>query len=757
MALPPLNERSRSIVDELLEKASDEGRDILFEHEVYKILKTLGLRAPIHYLAHREEQITHRLLTRFPSNRLVLKAVVHGIAHKQKIGAVKVAFKERDFLRYTYAAMRDDLESKGYKLVGILLVEFIEYSQDLGNEILLGFRESDAFGPVISFSKGGSDAEHFAANFSAPNLILAPIDEQWARALLYSTRIQKKYADQGHFRYTDKIIAAGLKFSNLAIAFSNFFDSESRFVISEFEVNPFIFDLHGQFIALDGYARFSPRCQGVTQQRPINDSLDAFFEPKGVAVIGVSARDSQAPGTIITRNLLRLGRKDVYCINPKGGEIELIGEKRILYHDLEDVPASIDLAVVAVPAHLVMNVVDSCGAKGIKAVILIPGGFSESGDTHDIEHRIMEIARRSGMRLLGPNCLGVLYNGEPGQPGINTFFVPEEKMKLPSGQNRRVALLSQSGALGITELHNLRHGVLPRAIVSYGNQLDIDPSDLIEYFGRRPEIDVIGCYIEGFNRGAGARFYRTAGQCSKPVIVYKAGRTQAGQKAAQSHTASMAGEYAVAEAAIKQAGLVIADTMMAHKDLIKTFALLNDMQVTGNRISVIANAGYEKTYAADHLGNLEVARFDPETTRILREIIPSVVTVDPLLDLTPMADDALFEQCVEAVLSCPHVDGLLVSIVPQTPALSTTDEEMNADPENVAARLVRQFHKHRKPLVVSICITGGSDVIYNRFGQLLEQGGVPTFLSASQAMACLNAFIRYRLIRSSGNFAEWLK
>jgi acyl-CoA synthetase (NDP forming) len=745
------------LVEHLLERVHADGRDMLFEHEVYAILESLGIRVPRHHFVTSAEQIDHRLLSRMTSNRVVLKAAAAGIAHKQKAGAVKVLVKDIEFLRYNFTCMQKALEAAGHRLEGILLVEFVDHSQDLGNEILLGFRESDAFGPVISFSKGGSDAEHFAANFSPPNLILAPIDHRWARALLYSTRIQKKYAAQGHANYTDQIIAAGLKFSDLAVAFSNFHDADSRFVIKEFEVNPFIFDPYGQFIALDGYARFEPRRKGPARpEPPPAETLKSFFEPQGVAVIGVSTQDMQAPGTIIAANLARLGRRDIYCINPKGGRIVLADEQQPVYASVAAVPAPVELAVVAVPARFVPEVVRECALKEIKAVILIPGGFSESGQATEPEEEILATARAHGMRLLGPNCLGVLYAGREHRPGINTFFVPEQKMQLPSGQNRRVALLNQSGALGITELHNLRHGISPQVIVSYGNQLDIDPSDLIDYFGRSPEIDVIGCYIEGFKAGAGERFYHAAARCPKPVIVYKAGRTAAGQHATQSHTASMAGEYAVAEAAMKQAGLVVADTVMAHKDLIKTFALLSHMRVTGNRVAVIANAGYEKTYAADHLGRLEVATLDSTTLRRLQAIVPPMVTADPLLDLTPMAGDALFEQCIEAMLQSDQVDSLLVSIVPQTPALATTDQEMAADPDNVAARIVRQFHKHGKPVAVSICITAGADVIYNRFGQTLEQGGVPTFLSAGQAMICLNAFIRYRMIRSTGNYSEWL-
>ena len=253
------------------------------------------------------------------------------------------------------------------------------------------------------------------------------------------------------------------------------------------------------------------------------------------------------------------------------------------------------------------------------------------------------------MRLVGPNCLGVVYSGDGGQRGLNTFFIPEEKFRIDLDKARRnVAILTQSGAMGIMEIYNLRNAIAPKVIVSYGNQLDVDPSDLVQYFEDDPSVDVIGLYIEGFKRGAGRRFFNVTRRSRKPIVVYKAGRTEAGQRAALSHTASIAGEYEVAKAAMKQAGLVVTDSMIDHGDLIKTFALLNDFQVGGNRVAVIANAGYEKTLAADTLGSLALAELEPETVEELRRILPPFVTVDPLLDLTPMVSDELFERSIDA-------------------------------------------------------------------------------------------------------------
>jgi hypothetical protein len=164
-------------------------------------------------------------------------------------------------VRYSAERMVHHMAEQKITLNGVLLVEYVDYSLELGREILLGFRQSDAFGPVISFSKGGTDAEHFARYFSAPNLILAPINRQWAQALLASTHIQEKYRQTGLSGFIPTIVDACMKLSELATTFSNFFAHPHPWVITEFEVNPFVFVGQNRFVALDGFARFARRAR----------------------------------------------------------------------------------------------------------------------------------------------------------------------------------------------------------------------------------------------------------------------------------------------------------------------------------------------------------------------------------------------------------------------------------------------------------------------------------------------------------------
>ncbi len=756
-----MGRRDPTVVDKIskvFQNAHSQGRDVLFEYEVYRILRNLGIRVPEHFVARCAADITERRLARLGSEKVVLKVISPTVVHKQSRGGVRIVIRDLDFIRYTFHRLVADFEEKNTPVAGILLVSHVTYSEALGNEALLGFRESEAFGPVISFSKGGDDAEHFARYFSPPNLIMAPIDRKWAQALLASTSIQKKYLEQGHADYITEIVDAGICLSDLAVNFSGYFPAATRFIITEFEINPFVFTPHGEFIALDGFARFRPRKVPVEKLTVAPKStVRPFFEPVGVAVIGVSTSDNAKMGNIIAANLIRMKRSDVHLVNPKGGTVSMEGRSMPVYRSLADIEDPVELVIITVPAKTAVSVVETCAGKKVKAVILISGGFSELKSHHHEEDRILELAGKGGFRVLGPNCLGIVYAGQNDNPGINTFFVPEEKFTLNLEKENKVAIMSQSGALGIIEIDNLKNAISPKVIVSYGNQLDIDPCDLVAYFQDDPMVNVIACYIEGFKPRAGRKFFDVVASSKKPVIVYKAGRTPAGQKATASHTASIAGEYAVARAAMKQAGAIVADTMIDHGDLIKTFALLNDFAVHGNRVAIIANAGYEKTSAADNLGDLQLAAFDDKTLSALRAVMPPMVEPDPLLDLTPMADDEVFERVVETVLQSDLVDALFISIVPQSVLIHTTDEEIRANPNNIAARIIKTVHRFKKPTVVSVCVVSRADAVYNELIRSFDGGGVPTYLTANRAMLCLNAFVRYRMMRQTKRLDDWLR
>ncbi len=736
-------------IDGLLSLATLENRTQLYEHEIYEILRVLGIRTPTYRFVRRPEEITAELLLAFRSRNLILKIVSHEIAHKAKAGGVRKIVRDADFARYMAERMMAEIPrhpsfAQPPVVAGVLITEFINHTQDLGNEILIACRENLAFGPVLSFSKGGSDAEHFAKYYSRPNLAIAPIPYKACRRLIEDTMIFRKYVEEGHEGYADQIAETLFKFSQLAAHYSSFSSLQARLILQELEINPFVFDINGKLIALDGLGSVIPadRSFGACDE-PNVTNLDCFFYPNGIAVVGVSASDSSKTGNIIASLLHSLNRADLYLVNPKGGEATIGGRAYPLHRSLTEIPEPIDLVVVTVPAPLTPDVIREVKAKGARAVVLIPGGFREVHGETTLEEQIQKIVRDTEIRIIGPNCLGVFHAPREGKPGVNTIFIPESKLRMIPRKRADVALVSQSGAASITLLDKLQHAIYPHAIVSYGNQMDVDPADLLAYFDKVPEIAVVAAYIEGFKACAGRKFFDTASKIATPVIVYKAGRTDAGARAAASHTAAMAGDYAVAKAALQQAGVIVTETLLDLKDLVKTFALLSGRRPRGRRVAGVVNAGFESTYAADSLDKLETANFSERTLARLKKILPPIVGINPFLDLTPMADDALFETCVEIVLEDDNVDSVFISIVPHTPMLHTTIDEIEKDTEHIARRIIRQHDQHDKPIVLSV----NAGTMYNAMVDILEQGGIPTYTTAERAMHCLNRFADHCLGR----------
>jgi len=547
-----LSENTIQKIDNFLERIYSQNRQILFEHEVYKILKWLGLNVPTHSVVRDPEQIHDELLNRYGSKEVILKVISRDISHKQRVGGIKRIIKDVDFARYMFKKMIQEIPNhpsfeRPPEIEGILITTCIDYSKDLGNEILIGFHENISFGPVLSFAKGGSDTEHFTKYYHPSHLRLVPITREECQQIMANTKIILKYREESKLDYVDKIVDALYLFNLLAAHYSTFNTDRPRFVITEFEANPFVFDRNRNFVAIDGLARFElNRTFHNVIVEPNTKNLDVFFQPKGISVIGVSATDSKKVGNTIATLLHNLGRHDLFFINPKGGTLTIRGKTYTLYRSLSEIEERVDLAVVSVQAKYTPDVIREVKAKGIRGVILIPGGFSEVRGDRTLEQEVLDIIKGTDIRIVGPNCIGVYYAKDEHQPGLNTIFLPEEKFQIPCRKRNNVAMITQSGAMGISELDTLRHAICPKIVVSYGNQLDVDPGDLAAYFDQDADIDVIAIYVEGFNPFGGKEFFNVTKNIQKPIILYKAGRTDAGSRVAASHTASMTGDYDVA-------------------------------------------------------------------------------------------------------------------------------------------------------------------------------------------------------------------
>lgn len=434
-----------------------------------------------------------------------------------------------------------------------------------------------------------------------------------------------------------------------------------------------------------------------------------FFNPKSIAVIGAS-RDPHKPGHVIFRNLLEGFKGKVYPVNPNAEEI--LGKP--CYPFISKLPEKPDLAVIAIPAPLVPGVLDEVGKAGIKAAIIISAGFSEIGNLQ-LEKRLVKTAKKHGIRILGPNCLGIY---DP-YTGLDTFFLPRYKLERPKAGN--IAFISQSGALGSVMLDWMAmKGYRISRFISYGNAADIDEADLLEFLEKDRKTRVICAYFEGVREGR--RFYQIAKRVSrkKPIIALKAGNTEAGGRATLSHTGSLAGSPHVYQAAFRQAGIIQAGGLEEMFDFARTLA--TQPKPRGPRVLIITNGGGFGVLATDAVvqAGLKLSRLShPE--KLKKQFPPHVVISNPM-DLTGDADAERYRKALQVALKDPQVDMILLISLFQIPTLTAEIVDV-----------IQEF-SGRKPLVV--VAAGGRYT--EALKKPLEDSGIPCFSYPERAAKALS-------------------
>ena len=444
--------------------------------------------------------------------------------------------------------------------------------------------------------------------------------------------------------------------------------------------------------------------------------LDSLFAPRSVAVIGATERTGSV-GRSVLWNLLS---------NPFGGTVFPVNSKRpsVLgikaYASVSELPDKVDLVVVTTPADTVPEVLAESVAAGIPAGIVISAGFKESGEPgKELEARISQIIRGK-MRLIGPNCLGVM---NPIR-GLNATFA--HSIARPGN----VAFISQSGALLTAILDwSLRENVGFSSFVSTGSMLDVNWGDLIDYFGSDPRTHSIVIYMESI--GDASAFLSAAREVSlnKPIIVIKAGRTAQAAKAAASHTGSMTGSDEVLDAAFRRTGVLrvnsIADIFFMSDVLAK------QPRPRGNRLCIVTNAGGPGVLATDALvaGGGELAELSPETMKAFDEILPAQWSHNNPVDILGDAEPERYAKSLEIAAKDPSIDGMLVVLTPQD----------MTNPTQIAEKLKPYAKGFGKPVLASWM--GGAEVAAGE--QILNQAGIPTFQFPDSAVRAFNYMWRY--------------
>jgi acetyl coenzyme A synthetase (ADP forming)-like protein len=389
-------------------------------------------------------------------------------------------------------------------------------------------------------------------------------------------------------------------------------------------------------------------------------SMRAIFAPRSIAVVGASRRPGQL-GNEIVRNLQATGyRGSLYVVNPHAGEIESVPS----FSSVRTIDGAVELAIIAVPAAQVETVLDDCIAKRVAAVVIITAGFSETGEEgRALERRLLEKARGAGIRMVGPNCMGVL-NTDPATRMHATF----SSIFPPSGN---VAMSSQSGALGLAVLDYARALQIGfSTFISVGNKADVSGNDLIQYWADDPKTDVILLYLESFgNPRKFAEIARRVGR-RKPIVAVKAGRSTAGARAASSHTGALAASDVIVDDLFRQSGVIRTGTLEEMFDVATLLA--NQPLPKGNRVAIVTNAGGPGILAADACAanDLELAQLSDDTTARLRSMLPAAASLGNPIDMIASASADQYRAALSLVLADPAVDSVIVIYIPVLPTAS---------------------------------------------------------------------------------------
>jgi len=461
--------------------------------------------------------------------------------------------------------------------------------------------------------------------------------------------------------------------------------------------------------------------------------LDAIFSPQSVAVLGASSTPGKV-GHDIFVNILKGGyRGTLYPVNPRARSISSVRA----YPTITDVPDPVDLAMVILPPKTALRAVEESVEKGVKGVVIVSAGFREVGaEGRDIENRIVATCREAGVRVIGPNCLGVI-NPQTGVK-LNASF----SARMPAAGN--VSFMSQSGALctAVLDFAADREFGFSK-FISIGNKADVNELDLLRYFHQDPVTEVIMIYMEELRQGP--EFIETVKEITcgdfrpTPVLAIKSGRTRAGAQAAASHTGALAGTEGVYDAIFKQAGIIRVESIDELFDFASAFAYKNENELGklrrkvphGNRVAIVTNAGGPGIVATDMTvsSGLELTEFNQETVETLASHLPLTANLHNPVDVIGDAAPDRYENALAAVIRDENVDGALVILTPQsmTNALGTAE---------AIVRIARRSHK---PILC--CFMGIIDV--SAGVKYLQEHGIPVFKFPENAAKSFGALYRY--------------
>ena len=680
-------------------------RDLMTYPEAKLICKRYDIPTPDYRIAHNREEASK--ISKELGFPLVGKIVSFEIIHKTESGGVVTGIRSSEDATRAFEEITSKVKQRNpaAPIEGVLFERM-----ETGAEFIVGSTRDPQFGKVLVFGLGGVYVEIL----KDVTFRLAPVTREQAMSML--SEIEPREILNG-YRGLPPIDRNAIV--DILCATSKLVTEMDS--VSELDFNPVIAHEHGA-IVVDARIVLSEQTGPIVTDKYPSSSLASFFKANSVAVIGASV----TPGKIgheVLRSISQYEyRGKVYAINPKSDTI--LGVK--CYPSITQVPDEVNLAVLTTQADLTPSLVEECGLKSVKAVVIVSGGFKEAGNDR-LEKETVSVARRFGIRIIGPNCIGVF----DGHSRLDTFFHSHDRLIRPVGG--KVAFITQSGTFGATILEwAAEQGIGISKFVSYGNRCDVDEGDLLDFFGEDDETSIIGMYVEGVRDGR--KLFDVARRITehKPVVILKAGRTDWGSKAAKSHTGWLAGSYEVAKSAFEQAGMITSETINQLFDSIRV--LSSQPLPTGSSVAMVTNGAGPCVMAADQLrrDNLSIAELSKKTFSELTSNLPSYCLVsETTVDLTGSATSADYESALNILAKDPAVSIMMPFFVFQDTLL----DEGIIDVLNTTRKL-------GKPMIC--CAAGGT--FTRNMSRRIEAIGIPVYETAERAVDAAQALVKQAIV-----------
>jgi acetyl coenzyme A synthetase (ADP forming)-like protein len=701
-------------VREILDAVRAEGRTALSAPEAKRVCDAYGIEVPQEGLAaSAEEAVSLADEIGYP---VVLKIVSPDILHKTEAGGVLVGLGTADEVSSGYERIVEN--AKAYKSDADITGIQVQQMLSEGQEVLIGAVTDPSFGPVVTFGIGGVLVEVLRD----VTFRLAPTSAEDAAEMVDGIRAAEVLKGVRGGAGVDRAALASMiqAVSQLVTDFEE---------ITEVDLNPVLAREEGA-TAVD--ARFVVSFDETDAKPPrysqeeILETMRALMQPGAIAVVGASGSEGKI-GNSVMKNLVNGGFEgEIYPINPKSDEI--LGKK--VYADVDDLPDGVDVAVFCIPAKFVPDTLAKVGQKGIKAAVLIPSGFAETGE-EELQKELQRKARENGVRFVGPNIYGVYYT--PGN--MSAAFTTPYDVKGP------VALASQSGGIGMGILGFARSTKLGvSAIVGLGNKADIDEDDLLTFFEQDDATNCVALHMEDLKDGRA--FVEVAQRVSKkkPIVVLKAGATPAGTKAAASHTAALAGDDKVYEDILREAGVVRARGLQELLQFARCLPILPTP--TGENVVIVTGAGGSGVLLSDACFNngLQLMEMPDDLNKAFMEFIPPFGAAGNPVDITGGEPPETYRNTVALGLEDERIHALVLgywhTIV--TPPMVFA---------KVMAEVVEEFRGRgiEKPIVASLA----GDVEVEEASQYLFDHGIPAFPYTTETPVEVLA-AKYRWARMAG-------